>query len=147
MEKSIKLSQIMPVVEEKLKTGGTVEIPIRGTSMLPLLHEGRDTVVLTAVSGRLKKFDLPLYRRENGAFVLHRVIGADEKGYVMCGDNQWVREKGVEDGQLIGLVCEINRNGKKIDVNSFRYKSYCRFWYMLLPVRKYIVKIRGKLGK
>ncbi len=137
----------MPVVEEKLKTGGTVEIPIRGTSMLPLLREGRDTVVLTAVSGRLKKFDLPLYRRKNGAYVLHRVIGTDEKGYTMCGDNQWVRENGVEDGQLIGLVCEINRNGRKISVNSFRYKSYCRFWNMLLPVRKYIVKIRGKLGK
>lgn len=148
MEKrTIKLEEIMPVIEEKLLSGGTVEIPITGTSMLPLLVEGRDSVILTAYKNKLSKYDLPLYRRADGKYVLHRVLKAENGVYTMCGDNQWVMEKGITDKQIIGVACEINRNGKSFRTDSGRYKAYCRIWKMLLPIRKYIVAIRGKLKK
>ena len=38
--------------------------------MLPLLVQGRDTVVLTAATEPLEKYDIPLYRRKDGSFVL-----------------------------------------------------------------------------
>lgn len=145
--KKIKFNDLMPVIIETLENGGTFEISIQGTSMLPLLHEGRDTVVLCKSDTDLKKFDIPLYKRKDGAYVLHRVVAVENGTYTMCGDNQWVKEKGIEKSQIIGRVCEIRRNGKVIKTDSFKYKLYYRFWHFLMPVRKYLVKLRGKLKK
>lgn len=146
-KKKIRLEEILPVIEEKLASGGTVEIPITGTSMLPLLVQGRDTVVLKKAKGNLKKYDLPLYRRKDGAFVLHRIVSAENDSFSMCGDNQWIIEKGIGPSQIIGVVSVIKRKGKIIDVNSAGYRFYCRVWKLLFPVRKYIVKARGRLYK
>lgn len=147
-KKRVTLVEMLPIIEETLAAGGTVKLPITGTSMLPLLVAGRDSVTLTAVSGPLKKFDLPLYRRKNGAFVLHRAVKVNTDGtYVMCGDNQWVKEPGICHEQLIGVVREIERNGKVFSAESKRYKLYVRVWHFLLPLRKYLVKLRGKLSK
>lgn len=147
-KKHVSLQEVLPIIEETLAAGGTVRLPITGTSMLPLLREGRDTVTLTAVSSQLKKFDLPLYRRKNGAFVLHRVVKTNSDGsYTMCGDNQWVKETGIRREQLIGVVCAIERNDKAFSVESKKYKFYVRVWHFFLPVRKYFVKLRGKLKK
>ena len=115
------MEQLAPVIEETLKSGGTFEIAVKGTSMLPLLVEGRDTVVLGAVSKPLEKDDIPFYRRPDGAYVLH--------------------------SQIIGKVVSIRRKGREFPVTSKRYGFYCALWRALFPVRKYIVKIRGKLKK
>ena len=141
------MEDLAPVIEETLKNGGTFEIAVKGTSMLPLLVEGRDTVTLEAVDGQLKKDDIPFYRRADGAFVLHRVWKAENGIYTMCGDNQWIKEPDVRDTQIIGKVVNIKRKGKAFPVTSLGYRFYCVVWRLLFPVRKYIVRIRGKLSK
>lgn len=147
-KKKVRLSQMLPAMEETLAAGGTVKLPITGTSMLPLLVAGRDTVILKKADLPLKLFDLPLYRRKDGAFVLHRVVAVEKDGtYTMCGDNQWVKEPGIAGEQIIGVVEAVERKGKLLPVQSFRYRAYVRFWHALLPVRKYLVKLRGKLKK
>ncbi len=147
-KKTVRLEEMLPVIEETLSAGGTVKIPITGTSMRPLLYCGRDTVTLSAPQFPLQKFDLPLYRRKNGAFVLHRVIAVEQDGtYTMCGDNQWVKEHGIRDTQIIGITVEITRKGKTFSSSSRKYKLYVRVWHFLLPVRKFLVKLRGKLSK
>lgn len=147
-KKTVRLEELLPVIEETLRAGGTVKLPITGTSMLPLLVAGRDTVTLSSVTEKPKKFDVPFYRRRDGAFVLHRIVAcAEDNTYTLCGDNQWVLEKGVRDGQMIGLVSEITRNGKTFSVESKKYKHYVHLWHMLFPIRKYIVKLRGKVQK
>ena len=71
--------------EEKLETGGLVTFNPKGTSMLPMLRDGDDTVVLSKPKGRLHLFDLPLYRRKDGSYVLHRVVNFGSDGsYTMC---------------------------------------------------------------
>lgn len=45
-KKRVKLEELLPIIEEKLSAGGTVVLPITGTSMLPLLVAGRDKVTL-----------------------------------------------------------------------------------------------------
>ena len=145
--KKVTMEQLAPVIEETLKSGGTFEIAVKGTSMLPLLVEGRDTVVLGAVSEELERDDIPFYRRTDGAYVLHRVRKSEDGVYTMCGDNQWVEETGVLRSQIIGKAVSIKRKGREFPVTSKRYRFYCALWRALFPVRKYIVKLRGKLGK
>lgn len=138
--KKVALEELYPIIKEQLESGGTVGLPITGTSMLPLLVQGRDSVTLSPAE-KVKVNDIIFYRRDNGAFVLHRIIGIDDKGYVLCGDNQWVKEYGIKDHNIIGVVTGISRDGKIIDVNDKKYVKYCNRWLKLLPIRKQLIRI------
>ena len=133
-EKSMRLEQLMPLITEQLSRGESVAFFPKGTSMLPMLRQERDSVVLSPLPLRLKKYDLPLYQRDNGAYVLHRIVRVGET-YTCIGDNQFEFETGVEHRQMIGLVTAFNRDGKRIDVTAPDYRLYCRFWTASRPIR------------
>ncbi|HZJ78706.1 MAG TPA: S24/S26 family peptidase [Clostridia bacterium] len=135
--KGIELFEITPVIEEVLGSGGAVSFVSSGSSMMPLIGNKRDKITLVKCSGKLKKNDIPLYRRENGSFVLHRIIGEDENGYITRGDNQWFVERGVRDSQVIAVLKGVQRKGKYIDCDSEKHKLYCLF----LPLIRWIRRI------
>ena len=117
----ISLSSLLPFIEEAFERGTTFKIPITGTSMNPLLYEKRDFVFIKKPEFPLAIGDVPLYRRRDGHFVLHRIVGINEKGYVLCGDNQFLLEEGITDTNIIGVVCEMNIDGKKVSTDDKGY--------------------------
>ena len=125
-EKEIKinLEDMFPIIAEKIAAGGSFSFGPKGISMLPLIKQGEDSVVISPVTGRLKKYDVPLYRRENGQFVLHRVVGVRRHSYVMCGDNQYDREYGITDKNIIGIMTKIKKPDRVISVTDSEYKKY-----------------------
>jgi len=131
----VDLAELLPIIEEQLSQGKEVCFSPNGVSMLPMLRPGMDSVVLKAPPEKLKKYDLPLYRRENGQFVMHRVVAVRKDGYVMCGDNQYYRERGVGHQQVIGIVVRFTRNGKEYSCRNLQYRIYAwarvceRFWF------------------
>lgn len=145
MQKKVKLSELVPYMKEAFAAGKTFTVPITGTSMLPLLVEGRDTVMLKSPVLPLKKGDLPLYRRKDGSFVLHRVVKVQNGSYTMCGDHQFLTERGILEDQIIALAAEINRDGKSISVDESAYKRYVRLWTALLHVRYPFRRLRYAL--
>lgn len=62
------MEEIVPLIEEALSAGQSVRLSPTGISMLPMLRQGIDSVVLSPVPETLRKYDLPLYRRENGKY-------------------------------------------------------------------------------
>ena len=78
----------LPAIEQALEQQGSLLCPVKGDSMMPLLDQTTDLVRLVPVTRKLGKHDLPLYRRPNGALVLHRIIRVKKKHYVICGDNR-----------------------------------------------------------
>ena len=49
-------------LEEELRSGKTCVSTTVGDSMEPMLRNRRDTIIIEPVHGRLKRYDLPLYR-------------------------------------------------------------------------------------
>lgn len=136
MNNKVTMQELLPFIEEALNNDKTFIIPITGTSMRPLLIAGRDTVTLKKCENKLEKGDLSLYRRQDGTFVLHRVVGFTENGdYIMCGDNQFLKEKGIAHSQIIGVVTEITRDGKTFSVDSKKYQQYVKLGLSILNVR------------
>lgn len=137
--KSVALSEIYDVMKEMLDKGGTVNFNPRGTSMLPTLHNDGDRVVLKKYDS-LKKYDLPLYLREGGQFVLHRVVSVNADGtYNMCGDNQWHIEKNIRPDQIIGTVIQIQRGNRKFSASNPIYRLYVRLWVGIRPLRHIVI--------
>ena len=124
----VSAETLIPLMQEQLACNQSVRFTPTGTSMLPMLRHGVDTVVLSPVPERLKKYDLPLYRRDSGQYVLHRVIAAGST-YTCMGDNQFVPEPGLRQDQMIGLVTAFTRGGKEYSVHHPGYRLYCRVWY------------------
>ena len=145
-KKTVSLNEIYPIIKEKIESGGTVQLPITGTSMLPLLVWGRDSVELCKCEDA-QKGDIIFYLRNDGHFVLHRIVGKDQNGYILCGDNQWVKEYGIKNHNIIAVVKSITRKGKKFDISRLLYRNYSKIWVSILPLRKYILipsrKIKG----
>lgn len=144
-ERSFQLDELIPLIEEQLEHGQSVRFAPKGTSMLPMLRQGIDSVVLSPLPEQLRKYDLPLYRRKNGQYILHRVVGVGDC-YTCIGDNQFEYEKGVEQTQMIGVVTAFFRDEKEYKVNALSYRLYCRFWHYSRPIRLIWRRIKRKAG-
>ena len=127
IETVASMEEIMPLIVEALSRGQSVRFSPTGVSMLPMLRQGIDSVVLSPVPERLQKYDLPLYQRENGKYVLHRIVDAGHT-YICMGDNQFVCESGLRHDQMIAVVSEFYRGDKKYSVKDVRYRFYCVVW-------------------
>ena len=136
----------MPLIQEALAAGKSVSFSPMGFSMLPMLRQGIDTVTLSPISGELRKYDLPLYRRENGKYILHRIIRAGET-YTCMGDNQLEPETGLHRDQMIAVVTAFTRGDRTIPVTNACYRLYCRIWVGMVPVRKLLRKLKNILKR
>lgn len=141
MSESIHLSQMEAVIEEVLSSGGDVTIFASGTSMEPFIRDKKDKVTLRKPEGRFKKGDVPFYKRKNGQFVLHRIIGKDENGYILRGDNQWVKEYSVKDEDIIAVLISVEKNGKTHKVDGL----YCRSYRLFMPAIRWIRRIANSI--
>lgn len=130
------LEELMPIMQECLSAGKSFRFSPMGTSMLPMLREGIDSVVLSPIPEKLAKYDIPLYKRDNGKYVLHRIIKADET-YTCMGDNQFAAESGLRRDQMIAVVTAFYRGEKQCSVSSLSYRIYCRFWHHSRPLRHF----------
>ena len=126
--------------EEILARDGRLVYTNVGDSMLPLIRQGRDLLVIQPKTGRLRKYDIPLYRRDSGQYVLHRVLKVRPDGYVICGDNRWGREYGITDRHIVGVLTAIIRDGEERPMNDWRLRLYAHLWCDLFPIRAAILK-------
>lgn len=136
LEKEMRLEQLMPLMKEYLAAGKSVKFSPRGISMRPMLRQGVDSVVLAPLSGRLRKYDLPLYQRDDGSFVLHRIVAVGDT-YTCIGDNQFELECGLRHDQMIAVVTAFYRDDVLYTVTDWRYRLYCRVWHHSRSLRHF----------
>ncbi|MGN1481193.1 S24/S26 family peptidase [Porcipelethomonas sp.] len=133
--------------EDEIQRTGRLIYTNVGDSMMPLIRQGKDLVIIEKAVGRLKKYDVPLYKRDSGQYVLHRILKVREDGYVICGDNRWQKEYGITDRNIIGVLTGIVRDGKTISVNDKKYRIYVHLWCDFFPVRAFILHAKNFLKR
>ena len=131
----------MKTFEEEIKTNGKLLYTNVGDSMYPLIKQDRDILIIEKVNGRLKKYDVPLYKRDNGQYVLHRILKVRKNDYIIAGDNRCNKEFGITDKNIIGVLTGIVRNGKEISTKNIKYKIYVHLWCDFFPIKAFILKV------
>lgn len=133
-------------IEDVLKNEGVYIATISGISMYPMLRNRRDTVVIKPYEGRLKKFDVPLYK-VGDRYILHRIIKVLPDSYIIRGDNLWEKEYGITDEKILGVLTSFYRDEKKINLNGFGYKTYVYVWHYMFYLRVFVQKVYLKLKR
>lgn len=122
-------------IEEVLEEQGMLVCTTSGTSMYPMLRDRRDTIIVMPYEGRLKKYDVPLYK-SGSRYVLHRIVEVRPDSYVICGDNCERKEYGITDDQILGVLTGFYRGSKQINMDGWQYKIYARLACVAFPIRR-----------
>ena len=134
-------------IENSLEKFGFVCDEIKGTSMNPLLKQGRDKVYIEKYTSGAKVGDVLLYKRQSGELVLHRLVKILPSGYVFCGDNHLLLEYGVQDSDVLGICTGYYKNGKFKKLKGFRYSLYLSFWGNNRFLRRIFLKFKSVFKK
>ena len=149
MEDSVSFEQIL---EEQ----GRLVYTNKGISMMPLLRENSDIMIIERKGQRkLKKLDAVLFKRMESdgheSYVMHRILRLNRDGsYWIIGDNCITGDLVCED-QIIGVLKAVVRDGKTIPVSSFSYLVYtntwCRFWRFRILLTRIWASIKRRSFK
>lgn len=146
MSDPIYIAEYDELIREVLSSGGEFRLYPHGTSMLPLIRQGIDSVALRSMDRPPRKFDILFYRRQDGSYVLHRVKEVTPDNLTMWGDNHTMLEFGVTEDQIIGYAARIFRGDKELDCQSFPYCAYLWLW-QFKAIRSLVLPIAYHLRK
>ena len=123
----------------QLNEKGVISFVPAGDSMWPILKHRNQSVVIEKKSGRLSPFDVAFYVRDNGVFVLHRVVEVTENGYIFSGDSQLVTES-INEEQVFGKMVGFYKGKKYIDCTTPKYTKKIKRMYANKSLRKFKIK-------
>ena len=157
----VPLDRLAPIMTECLASGQEVVLTITGHSMSPFLRDKKDQVVLTACDPtRLQPGDVPLYRRRNGKYILHRIVERDDGAsrirwgegealpsrcagleYTMLGDAQWQEEPHIAPDQIVAVATAFISRGRRWECADEAYQSNRLRWHRMRFWRPLLVRL------
>jgi SOS-response transcriptional repressor LexA len=126
--------------------GREVVIPVKGNSMLPFIVGGVDHVALSRCN-EISVGDIVLANTDEKGYVIHRIDNIGEDGRVsLLGDGNLQMREHCSRNNVLAMVTHVIRpGGKRVSMQSRKAVALGRMWRMLLPVRKYLLKIYKKI--
>ena len=146
MSDPIYISEYDELIREVLASGGEFRLYPHGTSMLPLIRQGIDSVALRTLDRPPRKYDILFYQRQDGSYILHRVKEVTKNGLVLWGDNHTMLEYGITEENIIGYAARVFRGETELDCQSLKYRTYLWLW-QFKAVRRIILPIAYRLRK
>ena len=133
--------------EAILQQGETLYYTNVGDSMLPLIREGVTLLeIAPKPNRRLNKGEVPLYKRDSGQYVLHRIVKVRPHDYLIRGDNRFGTEAGITDQHIIGVLTAVIQGKERLAVTDFTYKAYLWRLRLTYPFR-YLTNLFKRLYK
>lgn len=147
MNIEVDTREYVTALKEMVEQGMEVSMTIFGTSMEPFLIHKRDKIYFRKPEGKIKKGDMVFYRRESGAYVMHRVMKVKKHQYYLAGDHQTFLEGPIESTLIFAKVVAVERAGVWLTEKDRLWKFYAGWWRRLFRVRKVGNKLKRIIGK
>ena len=120
-----------------LDEGRDVTFTPLGSSMLPFIRGGKDSVTLRKMPSA-QVGDIVLVRLP-GRYVLHRIIALEGEKVTLMGDGNLVGTENCRLPDIMGTVTAIQKGKRRVTPGKGR------FWRVLKPFRRYILAIYRRL--
>ncbi len=134
-------------VERQLSEGHAVTFTVKGHSMMPLLREGRDSVVVRAVKDGDIRIGQILFFRYRGMWVMHRLRSIVGDRLVFAGDGNCRLTESVFRSDVVATVVAVrSKRGRVISCDSKRWRVVSWLWLSLHPfIRRVILSLIRRL--
>ena len=113
-------------IEEIINSEGIITYKVIGKSMEPMIVPNKDLVTIRRKRDNeyFSENDVILYRQKD-KLILHRITSVLPKGeYVLLGDNCSIREYGIKNSDILGVLISFKHNGIHYDVSDVKYLKY-----------------------
>lgn len=134
-------------ISEALAEHGRIALRVHGTSMLPWVKPGDVALIRRSETSNVRYGDIVLFRRESHIYV-HRIVEKNgplhAERFTAKGDAHPTADGVLEQGELLGRVVRLYREGMRIDLDSpgqlalglliARLSQSGHFWY---PVARF----------
>ena len=125
-------------VESEISAGRSVRFKVKGSSMYPLLRDGKDEVTLSPLENEPAVMDIVLFRYR-GKHILHRIISIDGDTYILQGDGIYNSCEICKRKDIIAIVTEICREGKMTVISTSKMSKFYIFcWHNLRFCRRFL---------
>jgi phage repressor protein C with HTH and peptisase S24 domain len=130
--------QLTEVSTQILKAGHMVRFRAVGESMKPTIMEG-DLLTVSPIENRKASLgQIVMFVNSSGRSLVHRIVSIKKvngKRVVQtCGDNASLRDKAINDAQIIGIIYQASREGMRVDGCPIS-NLFQRCWYLLRASR------------
>ncbi len=135
---------LIPELARLLSEGKEVRFTPAGVSMRPFIEGDKDSVILAPLNRAPQRGDILLAQVQTlcgrQTYVLHRLIRIVGEQLTLMGDGNLAGTEVCSRGDVIGVVTRIeNPKGRR----KMLTRGY--LWYILRPVRKWLLKIYRKI--
>ena len=145
MEKKIIPNELLlGEVSRLVADGETVTIMTKGSSMLPFIIGGRDSVVLERPE-ELMPGMIVLAFVDGCRYVLHRIISVEGDVVTLMGDGNIARVERCRIGDIKAVAVQILTPRKQIDCMSRSHLRLAAIWKSMLPVRRWILAVYRRI--
>ena len=141
----VDTQEYMEMIRALLEDGQEVSMIVTGNSMRPFLKHGRDKICMKKTDRKLRKGDIVFYRRENGQYVMHRILKCGDQSYTLLGDGQIVPESGIRQEQIFARITKVQVRGKWIGSENFRWRFFEHIWIRFCGIRKLGLSFSSKV--
>ena len=125
----------------------SVTFTVRGYSMRPFIENGRDKVEIT-LPQEPRIGQVVLAEIAPRTYALHRIIKIEGDTVTMQGDGNYLSQtETFTADKIIGTVVSITRKGKRVSVESKKWKTYSFLWDKLKPMRRILLAIHRRVIK
>ena len=121
-----------------MEEGREVTLRPLGSSMLPFIRGGKDSVRLKKMPG-VAVGDMLLVRLPGPRYVLHRLIGKEGDRLTLMGDGNLAGVERCTVADVLGTVTAIERGSRVVKPGNGLW------WRRLKPLRRYILGIYRRL--
>ena len=129
--------------EEQLSRNGFLLKQTKGVSMEPMLRQYEEESLIRALDREPRKYDVVLFKRSGGEYVLHRVIGREGDTFLIRGDNCMGTER-VKREQILGILEGFYRGETYVNCATDReYLRYSRRIVASFPLRMARSRVRS----
>lgn len=136
------------IIQEAIRLvneGVSVTFPVKGSSMLPFIIGGRESVILQKPKD-IKVGQVVLAWVDDTRYVVHRIIRLEGGHVILMGDGNIRGTEHCSLNDIKALATHVvDANGTAHELyNRWRTRA-ARLWFYLLPIRRYILGIYRRL--
>jgi len=143
------VNDLADLSEEML--GGKISIRMRvtGNSMFPFVRRNDVAMIEPLDSGPFRVGDILLYRTGRGKIEAHRLLRVSHTKHgpllMMRGDASSRRETTIGPSQVLGLVTELLRDGRRIDLTHGPHRLAGLAWARTQPVSGAMIRFAARV--